>query len=259
MPTGKIGITERGDGGLDLSWKDRLDGVDGVVVVTKNLNECCRDAILSAKKPVVVHCGCTGLGHTKMEPNVPRPADQLANLKALLDAGFPADRAVLRVDPIIPVPTGLAKAAEVLRLATEMALPVRRVRFSVYDEYPHVRERLAAMGFPPFYPNGRFYCLPEQRADVVRTLAAFPSFAFESCAEDWCEVVANTVPEARGRFTVRGCISDTDLLAMGLDPAGYTSAQNIQMRHGCHCLACKTELLRSKCRCPHQCAFYWRD
>lgn len=31
----KIGITEAGDAGLDLSWVNKLDTVDGAVVITK--------------------------------------------------------------------------------------------------------------------------------------------------------------------------------------------------------------------------------
>ena len=33
----KIGITEAGDAGLDLSWEPYVDNLDGVVLVTKNI------------------------------------------------------------------------------------------------------------------------------------------------------------------------------------------------------------------------------
>lgn len=35
MPKYKIGITEAGDAGLDLSWANKLDTVDGAIVITK--------------------------------------------------------------------------------------------------------------------------------------------------------------------------------------------------------------------------------
>lgn len=31
----KIGITEAGDAGIDLSWVDKLGAVDGAIVITK--------------------------------------------------------------------------------------------------------------------------------------------------------------------------------------------------------------------------------
>lgn len=35
--TERIGITERGDAGLDLSWQHKMDTVDGAIVITKYL------------------------------------------------------------------------------------------------------------------------------------------------------------------------------------------------------------------------------
>ena len=32
----KIGITEAGDAGIDRSWANRLDEVDGAILITKN-------------------------------------------------------------------------------------------------------------------------------------------------------------------------------------------------------------------------------
>lgn len=33
----KIGITEQGDAGLDLSWVKKLSNVDAAILITKNL------------------------------------------------------------------------------------------------------------------------------------------------------------------------------------------------------------------------------
>ena len=35
----RIGITEAGDAGLDLSWVDKLNDVDGAVVITKQITD----------------------------------------------------------------------------------------------------------------------------------------------------------------------------------------------------------------------------
>lgn len=34
----KIGVTERGDAGIDFSWKDKSHTVDGMILITKAIN-----------------------------------------------------------------------------------------------------------------------------------------------------------------------------------------------------------------------------
>ena len=46
----KIGITERGDAGLDVSWVGKLDAVDGAVVITKCLSPACYDALWRTRR-----------------------------------------------------------------------------------------------------------------------------------------------------------------------------------------------------------------
>lgn len=61
-----------------------------------------------------------------------------------------------------------------------------RVRISVLDEYKHVKERLMAKGYSPFYPNGAFQASPEQFDTVRRMLEQAHTksgFRFETCAE----------------------------------------------------------------------------
>lgn len=247
----KIGITERGDAGVDHSWYGNLVAVDGAVIITKKMSEKFNDLMLSTIKPCILHCTCTGWGGTWLEPNVPDYRTQISFLKKLLDAGFPAERAVLRLDPVIPTKEGLEKACAVLDYVQELKLPVTRVRFSVLDEYKHVKERLQSSGREPFYPDGRFQASAEQKRDVIRVLSAYP-FMFESCAEDWAAT-------ASGRFTAKGCISADDIKLLGLSLPVFL-AENMQHRSGCHCLSCKTELLGKKKQCPNRCVYcYWRD
>ena len=42
----KIGITERGDAGLNFDWRDKLPSVDGAVLITKCLNDDFIEAVL---------------------------------------------------------------------------------------------------------------------------------------------------------------------------------------------------------------------
>ena len=52
----KIGITERGDAGLDVSWVGKLDAVDGAVVITKCLSPACYDKIHLAPDDALRKC-----------------------------------------------------------------------------------------------------------------------------------------------------------------------------------------------------------
>ena len=70
----KIGVTEAGDAGLDLSWVSKLFDVN--VIITKHLtpkNTALIKALLNNKDKIILHCTCTGYGGTLMEKNVPTP------------------------------------------------------------------------------------------------------------------------------------------------------------------------------------------
>lgn len=73
----RIGITEQGAPSLDYMWFEKVDLVDGVVLVTKNLTDKLIDHLLQCKEKVVLHLSCTGYEGTRVEPNVPTPDIQL--------------------------------------------------------------------------------------------------------------------------------------------------------------------------------------
>lgn len=66
----KIGITEAGDAGVDLSWVEKLDRVDAAVLITKCVSPDFFDAALEHKDRLIVHATITGYGHSALEPNV---------------------------------------------------------------------------------------------------------------------------------------------------------------------------------------------
>lgn len=78
----KIGITERDDAGLDLSWADILKTNDyaGAVLITKNANPAFQNNVWElwnqSFKNIIIHFTCTGWGNTEMEPFVPTPESQ---------------------------------------------------------------------------------------------------------------------------------------------------------------------------------------
>lgn len=259
----KIGFTEQGDAGLNLSWTKRLDTVDGAILITKNANKKFRDAVLATNDtPLIVHVGCTGLGQTPIEPNVPEFHKQIENALELVHAGFPKRRIVLRIDPIIPAPNCLAKAAEVLDTAYATGLldgnDGARVRMSIFDEYRHVKARIKALGFEPFYEGDRFYATDDEMRLVTEILRQhIHGTTVETCAEphfvDICQKMGLDV-------VAQGCLSAADLDLMGIPAEKAPAAVNGQNRHGCLCLRCKTELLRNKRQCPHKCVYcYWQN
>lgn len=102
----RIGITEAGDAGLDLSWVNKLDKIDGAVLITKNITDKFIDAVIANKDKLIIHATTTGMGGTVIEPNVPDYKTQLTQVQKLIDRGFPKNRIIIRVDPIIPTDNG---------------------------------------------------------------------------------------------------------------------------------------------------------
>lgn len=258
----RIGFTERGDGGLDLSWATRLAEVDGVIVVTKSCNPKLRAAVLEAQthKPVIVHAGCTGLGSGTVEPHVPHPTRQLDWMRELVDAGLPATRLVIRVDPIIPNPACAHAAALVVRGAAARGLFAQgaRLRASILDDYRHVKQRFRNAGLTTVYDGDRFAPNAAEIALVADELAAAmpDDVALETCAEAG---LAKAIAERGKKALAQGCLSLADIREMGLDETRAPRTTNGQNRGGCLCLTCKRELLTRKAQCPHGCLYcYWR-
>ena len=84
----KIGITEAGDAGVDLSWEEKLDDVDAAVLITKCVSPDFFDAALEHKDRLIVHATITGYGHSILEPNVPTPYDEFAAIMTSICLDF---------------------------------------------------------------------------------------------------------------------------------------------------------------------------
>lgn len=250
----KIGITEYGDAGIDLRWKNRLTDMDGAILITKNITNAFTQAVFDVAKntPIILHATCTGWGGTVMEPNVPDYKTQLENTKHLIDICPDLCDVVLRVDPVFPTQKGVDRVLHMLDYFQSLKTGITSHRMSIVDEYPHVRERYRAKGFEPMY-GGRFSPNDDQIELVGKALAK-TGMRFATCAED---KLAEWFPET---FYIQGCVSHEDIYKMGLDYEA-DMAVNPQKRNGCHCLSCKTELLnRPRQKCPHNCLYcFWKD
>lgn len=259
MPKYKIGITEAGDAGLDLSWIDKLDTVDGAIVITKNMTTGFYNAVISHKDKLIVHATVTGYGKSILEPNVPHPALELGSIAKLVDGGFPKNKVVIRVDPIIPTTKGIDTASQVVK--TFMDAGFSRYRVSIIDMYSHVRERFKAAGLPLPYGEYGFNPCAEQVKAVDKMLLDM-SVYWSSLGDrtDTCRMlmIESCAEPGLTNATQCGCISFYDLNLLGLHDEVFPDSYGFQ-RKNCLCYSGKTELLEHKKRCGHQCLYcYWK-
>lgn len=236
----KIGITERGDAGLDFSWVSRLEEVDMVIVISKELNDKLIAACVAFKEKVILHLTVTGYGKTIVEPNAPSKEWSREQLDKLVEYGFPIEQVVLRLDPIIPTPKGIATAKGVLQLFKDTE--IQRCRYSFLDMYYHVKARMHSIGMP--LPYDTFAPPISMTSNAKVMLEEFRGrYEFEACAEKTIDKLA--------------CISwkDTNLINPSIALFG-----NSLQRGSCECPSNKLELLENAKRCAHGCIYcYWKD
>ncbi len=274
----KIGITERGDASFDYSWINKLvnpttgsyldekNVINGAILITKNITDDFITKVIELHEnshELVVHATCTGFGGTDLEPNVPYYKTQLTQLYRLIYNGFPIEKCVLRIDPIIPTTKGLVKVDEVLDFTETLfasEFEKLRIRISILDEYTHVKQRLMGKGWPTVYGDD-FQPSPEKLLEVIKTLSKH-ELTFETCAEyNLTEANKMLSDENQASFLQIGCVSILDIERLGLYAQFREEGSSInpQKRNGCLCLDCKTELLNNKSQCHHGCLYcYWR-
>ena len=232
-----VGITERGDAGIDFSWIERCDNTDFSILITKCVhNEKFQEEVMKHPR-TIVHATITGMGCSLIEPNVGDWMHSVKGLRQLVDK-IGQDRCVLRIDPIIPT---VHHMKNVLKILYHMMGYIKRVRFSFIDNYKHIKDRGMILDWNTFNP-------PLENINyALDTLYTYKDiFEFESCAEDinvaWIQNI--------------GCISEKDFKVFGIVP---DSLEQGNQRKLCKCLACKTELLTNRKQCPNGCLYcYWK-
>ena len=251
----KIGVTEAGDAGIDLSWVEKLARVDGAIVITKKITNAFVQAVAKNKDKLVVHATVTGYGGTVLEPNVPTLDESRDFVQDLLNAGFSKHKTVIRVDPIIPTKKGLATAERVMKAFIDGGF--YRFRVSVLDNYPHVCKRFREARLPVLY-NGNFMPTTKDFEATDAMLASVLAYASSKGAGDGRGFRLECCAEPNLRNATKcGCISAYDLSLLGLDTREADDA-GVQRRN-CMCYSGKTELLEHKQRCPNGCLYcYWR-
>lgn len=240
----KIGITERGDAAINHEWADKLNTVDGAIIITKNVNAFVQENLLKNKHKCILHATTTGWGQSEIEPHVPNWHNNLNNVNKLVQNGFPREQVVIRVDPIMP--WNLKPSQNVIEYA--YSLGFHRFRISILDTYQHMIKRFHEKNLG--VPEDFNITLQTSTTNVNKMLEnlrnKYPGIIFEACAE----------PGLNAEHT--GCVSQKDLDILNIkyeniDQTGY-------QRTHCLCYSGKVELLTQRKRCPHGCLYcYWRD
>ena len=242
----KIGITERGDGGLSFAKvKKAIDSktVDGAIVITKVPSKLVREIeYFLEHKNILIHTTITGLGGTPLEPNV-NTADYELDAYHTLSTYLP-ERVILRIDPVI-------LDAPYLKMAKDVLIQAKtRVRISFLDFYPHVADRLRASGLNIRINEDLHYDLDtcklvlESFQNILNSQGK--NIKIEVCGEPGIECT--------------GCISEKDIETMGLMRLmSKNDLSKGNQRPACQCLANKVELLNSKHPCKNGCLYcYWK-
>jgi hypothetical protein len=230
---GKFGITENGDPSMNPDWVQNIYDKDGSILITKKLTPWFKTTVMALSYlPIILHVSCTGYGGTVLEPHLDSYQDTIANIRELIDLSFPAERIVLRVDPIIPTEKGIKLFVSVIEYAKEICPEIKRVRLSVMDMYPHVRERFKKAGLPCPYGNN-FQASPEMfktvNEQIEKLKEKYPEVSFETCAE-------TKLPAAKAV----GCVSKQDYEILGV---ALPDESKKGQRKTCLCLGDKTDLL----------------
>lgn len=230
----RMGTTEKGDAGLDFAWMNKNESFDGMILITKHLSYGFIEQ--SSKVNSIVHATITGHGGTIYEPKVPPFSISKQFFKILVDKIGP-ERVVLRIDPIIPTDSGIAKAIYVYQQLHENFEKKTRVRISFMDNYEHVKQRFVKVGLKPL--EYYFHAPIDLREKIA---SYFPDA--EICGEPGMECV--------------GCVSEKDLKILNIQEESKIGGWQ---REECKCLACKIEMLNNnnKRPCRGGCIYcYWK-
>jgi len=241
----KVGITERGDGGLEIEKVlDALyeEQVDAAIIITKNPT-----LLLAHDLPpnTIIHCTITGFGGTTVELKVPNSKITLPAYEELVKK-YGGERVVLRVDPIFDDVRSITFAKHAAKRA------IGRFRISFFDAYPHSKMRLGKWSHL-FKTQPHFHLPTTRRIEILKELEKLRTTSMlgfkkgvEICGEPG--------------MVCTGCVSERDLAAMNLMPQFRDFKAKAGQREACECLAIKTELLTEAKPCEFGCLYcYWKD
>lgn len=229
-----IGITETSDPCFHLELFDNL--YKGNIIVSKNISNKLIEKLIENKDKCILHCTCTGMGGSKIEPFVPDTKQTVKQILKLINQGFPVKQIVLRIDPIIPTEKGVETAMSVLEMFKELG--IKRLRMSFLDMYKHVKERFIDISIK--IPYESFHADLNVRKNAYNTL-------YNKAIECGFEIIQTC---GEPGFESTPCISQMDIEILGLSDEIKLEGSKEQRTH-CGCPSNKKELIKDK---PHQCS-----
>jgi hypothetical protein len=231
-----FGITENGDASVNYDWESTMLEMDGSILITKKLTATFKNKVIEyIHRPFIIHVSCTGYGKTVLEPNLDTFQDTICHIRDLINCGFPAERIVLRIDPIIPTGKGIKTFEAVVRYARDVIPEVTRIRMSVMDMYPHVRKRFEQKNISCPYGNSfqaTDWMFKNLNLKIEDLKKEFPELSFESCCETKLLATVST-----------GCVSDKDYEILGIEKPDDSKRGQ---RKNCLCVGTKKDLLKFK-------------
>ena len=266
----KIAATETYDPSLCVdSWISRVHVFDFVLYITKVLNPRIiklftePDSVLyHGSKPGIIHLTCTGWGGTFMEPNVVSRETFKDKTAQLIAAGYPAERIVWRIDPIVPTKDGIERFKASVNLA--LSLGIKRIKSSVMQLYKHSYERLKGTPIIEEIDNiykGKFWPDKDTSWEFVEEMLSVVQKYNEQYSDISFEACASSMLKKCG-FKEISCMSEIDLDINGFEPNSSWGMIHGTQRAGCGCLL-KQQLIPggfSKGRCPNKCLYcYIKD
>ncbi len=108
-----------GDPTQDMDYWTRLI-TEINIIETRNLTPEFIEFCLSRRDYIFLHVKISGMGASPLEPNIPTPKAMFLMLKSLVDRGFPRNRILICVDPIIANSNGIRAIKLLLRVFTEL-------------------------------------------------------------------------------------------------------------------------------------------
>lgn len=241
-----IGITETSDPCFHLDIFDNLYNAN--IIITKNLTNKMIEKLIENKDKCILHMTVTGMGGSKIEPFVPTPEKNLAQIQILIEKGFPVEQIVLRVDPIVPTEKGVETALNTMLLYQNVG--ITRLRVSFLDMYNHTKERFINNHIK--IPYETFHADENIRKEAFNKI-------YEYGIKMGYEIIQTC---GEPGFESTPCISQMDIDILDLADS-ITLEGNKEQRTHCGCPSNKRQLItweKSRIKCGHNCLYcYMKD
>lgn len=217
------------------------------IIITKDIGKCEKliDYCNSAAIPFITHATITGLAGTELEPNVPATDKVLADLERLIKSGkVLPERAVIRVDPIVPFYSNIVEIEKIIAKASELG--IKSCRISIVDYYRHVIDRMRQK---QLQHGPSFQMATDNKDKLIDSIFRITrnyNIKLYLCAE--------FIPENLDKQWIsnRGCASLYDWQKLGVELDDATRHQ----RANCTCDAEKQDLLYGLRKgCSHECTY----